>query len=211
MPLKWSLAQYLEIRWWKRYQRNLDDNYLEKKRTYWVKILDRAGMKVPSGLNILDVGCGPSGVYTILQANKVVGVDPLLNEYAKQIKFFSEEAFPYTTFVAKPFEDFQIEQCYDLVFCLNAINHFRDLHQSIKKLYDSVKPGGELLLGIDGHRHKFLKIIFSTIHMDLLHPMQYTLNEYLGFVKGVGFIVEDVVEYTRGGIFNYYLVRAKKQ
>ncbi len=210
MAFKWKLAQYLEIRWWKNYQKKLDDTYLDGKKDYWNRVLDACKLEVPKGKTILDVGCGPSGVYSILEGNEVEGVDPLIEKYTNEIKFFSPNTFPHVQFHTTPFEDFVAQKQYDEVFCLNAINHFRSLEESIKKLHEVLKPGGTMLVGIDGHRHAFLKKLFQTIHMDLLHPIQFSLDDYVQKFEQAGFVTKNKVTFTTGNIFNYYLVEFSK-
>lgn len=211
MSIKWSLAQFLEVRWWKNYQRSLNDDYIESKKEYWKKILSSSEMTIPHNKAILDVGCGPSGIYTILEKNKVDCVDSLIEKYEESIHFFSTKQYPNYSFHCVPFEDFEIKKEYDVVFCLNAINHFRDINSSVQKLYQSLKVGGELLVGIDGHRHTLLKKVFRTIHMDLLHPVQMSLGEYEELFQKQGFETIKTVEYTSGNIFNYYLLKLTKK
>ncbi len=210
MSKKWRLAQFLEIRWWKNYQKKLDENYLEGKKEYWYRVLKAVDMPLPQNENVLDVGCGPSGVYTILSNNQVVGVDPLLDKYEDEIKFFQKSNFPYAKFITSPFEDFLSDETYSTIFCLNAINHFRSLEDSIGRLSQLLQPGGKLLVGIDGHRHKFLKKIFQTVHVDLLHPVQYSLSEYVEKFEAAGLKSVKEVTFTTGNIFNYYLVEFTK-
>lgn len=211
MSLKWKLAQFLEVRWWKNYQRGLNNEYLGGKKEYWENILATSGMEKPGNKKVLDVGCGPSGIYTILENNQVDCVDPLIKKYEESIHFFSTKNYPEKSFFCTPFEDFELQKEYDVVFCLNAINHFRDINVSIEKLYQSLKVGGELLVGIDGHRHGFLKSIFRNIHMDLLHPVQMSLDEYENLFTKQGFETVKMVEYTTGNIFNYYLLKLVKK
>lgn len=210
MSFKWRLAQFLEVRWWKNYQRKLGGEYLEDKRNYWSKIIASSGMNLPQQKEILDVGCGPSGIYTLLEGNNVDAVDPLIEQYEENIRFFSVDKYSFVKFYPQPFEDFKADKKYDIVFCLNAINHFRDIDVSVQQLFKCLKPGGELLVGIDGHRHNFLKKLFQTIHMDLLHPVQMSLEDYKKLFKSHGFQEVKTVEYTRGNIFNYYLLKLTK-
>lgn len=210
MSLKWKLAQFLEVRWWKSYQKKLSGEYLSNKRDYWQKVIAASDIEKPENQQILDVGCGPSGIYTILEKNKVDAVDPLISKYEESIKFFSRSKYPDTQFFIQAFEDFDVKKEYDVVFCLNAINHFRDIEVSVEKLYKCLKKGGILLVGIDGHRHGFLKKLFQFIHMDLLHPVQMSLNDYKDLFLKQGFQTVKTVEYTRGNIFNYYLLKLTK-
>ena len=82
--LKWSLAQKLELIWWKRYlkKQNIKD-YLEWKKNYWSVFIDEIswGYSIKKCDRILDVGCGPAGIFTILPQKQTTALDPLLEKY----------------------------------------------------------------------------------------------------------------------------------
>ena len=89
--LRWKIAQWFELRWWKNYlQAKNEGEYLSWKRNYWKEILK----KVPEVLHyrtVCDLGCGPAGVFIALPQNRVTAVDPLVEEYERQIPFFQQQ------------------------------------------------------------------------------------------------------------------------
>ena len=121
---RWRLAQFLELRWWRRYLQQLNwPDYVEAKRVHWRKVLTQMELQLLSGERVLDAGCGPAGIFTILEAQKVDAIDPLLEAYEKKLPDFQLNQFPYVHFQAMMLEQLDQQEVYDHVFCLNAINH----------------------------------------------------------------------------------------
>ena len=61
---KWKLAQFLEIRWWRRYLSGKDEAaYREQKIDYWKRICAVLDIDVPPGSQVLEAGCGPAGIF----------------------------------------------------------------------------------------------------------------------------------------------------
>ena len=77
--LRWKIAQSAEIRWWQRYLKTqtrfrlfaMENRLLENFFTTNWQYLPKQMMKV------LDAGCGPAGIFTILKSQKVNAVSIL--------------------------------------------------------------------------------------------------------------------------------------
>lgn len=208
--LKWRLAQYLELRWWRGYLRHKSvSEYLEWKNNYWKDFLDKLEVHPAPGKTILDAGCGPAGIFIHFPENKVTAVDPLIDQYEAEIPHFEKDRYPNVRFHTGTLESFQPNQQYDYIFCINAINHVHDIKAAVQNLKKLLKPGGTLVLSIDAHNYSFLKWIFKLIPGDVLHPHQMDLEEYVKLVKGVGFRVKGKVRLKEGGVFGYWGVIAK--
>ena len=179
--LKWKVAQATEWRWWIKYLKTKDKaEYLEWKRGYWNSLLAKAGDVLPisPGSKILDAGSGPAGIFIVLEGHTVNAVDPLLDKYAATLSQFDKADYPYVTFHNLPLEDYNGEGNFDVVFCMNAINHVSDLPGSFDIIVEQTRPGGYLVVTIDAHNHSFFKHLFRLIPGDILHPHQYDLKEY---------------------------------
>jgi SAM-dependent methyltransferase len=210
---RWRLAQALEIRWWKKYlDPQLPEEYLAWKRAYWIGFLDKVGLPLPQGKRILDAGCGPAGIFTVLEKhNRVEALDPLLEQYERHLPHFSRERYPGVCFWTRPLEDFQIERPFDLVFCLNAINHVADLEECLSNLARCTAPdNGVLVLSIDVHRWSFLKWLFRCIPGDALHPHQHSLADYEHMLAEHGLSVEKRVLFKNEPIFGYWAVVCRR-
>lgn len=209
---RWRLAQFLELRWWQAYLRKLNwAEYVEAKRRHWRKVLTGLNLEVIGGEKVLEAGCGPAGIFTILQAQQVDAIDPLMLEYEHHLPDFSRDQFPYVHFQSMMLEHLNKTDAYDLVFCLNAINHVSDLQLAMRGLAQSLKPAGTMVISIDVHRHAFLKFIFRLIPGDVLHPQQDSLADYVFLLEKHGLQVEKTLLLKKGWIFNYVAIKAKKR
>jgi len=107
--LKWKIAQFAEIRWWKNYLKNQTvEDYLVYKKDYWVKFIDKipAQYRPNKGDNILDAGCGPAGVFIVMEEHQVTAVDPLLEQYESNLSHFSRARYPNTQFHTSTLEGY---------------------------------------------------------------------------------------------------------
>ena len=210
---KWNLAQNIELRWWKNYLQDKNPTeYLVWKKEYWNNLLAQINdLKFENGCEVLDCGCGPAGVFIILPEN--IGLDaedPLLNEYENNLPHFKKAMYPNVKFHALPFEDFTTEKKYDVVFCMNAINHVSDLDLCYDKLSSLLKPNGKLIITIDAHNHPFFKHLFRLIPGDVLHPHQFDLNDYEQLLTKRGLKILQTEKLKQEFFFNHYLQVAQK-
>ncbi|MCO6487447.1 MAG: class I SAM-dependent methyltransferase [Phaeodactylibacter sp.] len=207
MNLRWKAAQAAEIRWWRAYLRNKKpEAYLEQKAAYWRRVLEAAQYEPAAGTRVLDAGCGPAGIFIILEAQEVHAVDPLLGAYQADLPHFDPSRYPYVRFFAEPLESFDPPEPYDTIFCLNAINHVADLEKSLDVLAGALKPGGRLLLSVDVHKHGALKKLFRWVPGDVLHPQQYSLGDYQRMLRERGLEVERAVRLKEGRVFDFFLM-----
>ncbi|MBT8219054.1 MAG: class I SAM-dependent methyltransferase [Bacteroidia bacterium] len=212
MELKWKLAQAAEIRWWDKYLKSRDkEEYFQWKSAYWRNFLDELEYDMNSSEKvILDAGCGPAGIFSVLQDHKVHAVDPLLDEYESKLNQFQVSDFPHVHFHTTSLEQFKSTTQFDLAFCLNCINHVKSIPASLRSIYNALRPGGELVLTTDAHNHEFLKFIFQILPGDILHPHQYNIKEYRKFIVNAGFQVRRTRKIKSDNIFSYWLIQVYK-
>ena len=218
MNLRWKIAQAAEIRWWQRYLKNKNTgDYAVWKKNYWQKLLEEIGLSdlgqmqdlpLQNAQKILDAGCGPAGIFMVLTPqHHVTALDPLLDNYEKKLTHFKRSFFPAVKFVSQSLESFGTQkESFDVVFCLNAINHVSDLESAIDVLIKSTRTGGTLVVSIDAHRSRFLKHIFAALPGDILHPHQYTLEEYREMFLSRGCEEVSILLKKEEAIFNYYIL-----
>lgn len=209
--LRWRIAQFLEVKWWKRYLSDKEPAaYLQWKKDYWNALLQElTALPLSAGNKILDAGCGPAGVFIALDAYEVKAIDPLLHQY-KELSHFQPDQYPTVVFETLAIEQLKEKSVYDVVFCLNAINHVSDIALAYHQLCDAVKKDGYLVVSIDAHRSNVLKSIFKALPGDVLHPHQYNLQEYEEFLTERGFKIVQTLLKTPGNIFDYYVQVAQK-
>jgi 2-polyprenyl-3-methyl-5-hydroxy-6-metoxy-1,4-benzoquinol methylase len=208
--IRWKIAQAAELKWWQNYLKNKDTKtYLEWKKSYWIEFLRKCAICLPKNTNCLDAGCGPAGIFIILENNTVDACDPLIDKY-EGLDVFDKTAYVNVNFLKSSIENFNIEKQYDYIFCLNAINHVADLKNSISKLSELLNEKGTLLLSTDVHRHKFLKAIFRLLPGDILHPQQHSLKDYRKMIAEKNLEITAEILIKRTTIFDYYAFVLKK-
>jgi len=231
MSLRWKIAQWFELRWWKNYLSSKDkEKYLIWKKNYWKEILLKVAeiVELDSSKSICDFGCGPAGSFIAISQNKITAIDPLIYEYEKRTSFFRNSDYPNTTFVRSTIEDFvpESQTCqvssrnlrtwqvsphkYDLVFCMNAINHIQHIELGFDKMKEVCADGGSIIITVDAHNFKLLKYLFHLIPWDILHPHQYTLKEYQFFLEKNGWHIVKSKLLKKGLLFDHYLLAANK-
>ncbi len=208
---RWRLAQRLELAWWRRYLRRYDaGQYLQAKKAYWQRVLSVANVALAPGERVLDAGCGPAGIFIALTQQQVDAVDPLLARYEQHLPLFRPADYPHVRFWPQVLEDFCPPTPYRHVFCLNAVNHMRDIRRSMQVLADALAPGGVLILSTDAHRYSWCCWLFRLLPGDVLHPHQYTDAEYAQMLETQGLRIERREILKSELIFAHYLYVARK-
>ncbi len=211
MNLRWKIAQAVEIKWWKNYLKDKNkQEYLSWKQNYWQQFLEKTALKPEANARVLDAGCGPAGIFIILTQQDVTAIDPLLDRYAETLPQFNMADYPTVDFRQTSLEDFESEQGYDYIFCLNAINHVADINVAMDHLISVLKPGGKIVLSIDAHNHAWLKRLFRWLPGDILHPHQYDLEEYRAMLMKRGCEINSSFLQKKEWIFNYHVMVATK-
>jgi 2-polyprenyl-3-methyl-5-hydroxy-6-metoxy-1,4-benzoquinol methylase len=210
---KWKLAQKVELLWWNAYlEKKSVREYKEWKQNYWRNLfLKLEFFDLEKNADILDCGCGPAGVFIALAENfKIDAIDPLLLSYERNLLHFNRSDYPNANFYSESLEDFQHSKLYDVIFCMNAINHVNDIKKCYDKLNAMLKPNGHLVISIDAHNYTFYKFVFKKIPSDILHPHQYSLIDYKELLEKRDFKIVKTELIKSGYFFNHYLQVAKK-
>jgi 2-polyprenyl-6-hydroxyphenyl methylase/3-demethylubiquinone-9 3-methyltransferase len=113
--------------------------------------------------------------------------------------------YPNVTFKNQSIEQLDEHEKYDVIFCLNAINHVEDIALAYRKLAQALKPNGIIIVSTDAHRNSFLHKIFKIIPGDVLHPHQYNLKEYEKFLAQNNIKLFPSILIKKEFIFDYYL------
>lgn len=211
--LKWKFAQKMEFKWWQNYlHKKHKGEYIQYKKNYWQSLIDRLPKSIFSIQKqvILDAGCGPSGIYMVLDKHDITAIDPLLGQY-KKLPVFNPTEYPWTKFIESPIELISEKKKYDTIFCLNAINHVNDINLCCQKLSDAIKDNGFLVMSVDAHRHSALKKIFQWLPGDILHPIQLNIQEYQQLLNDVDFEIIENILFKKENIFNYQILVAQKK
>jgi len=213
--LRWKIAQWWELWWWKKYLRSREKSaYIAWKQSYWERLIEKTGVQDTwlSADAVLDIGCGPFGLALVHEAIKkpLIAIDPLIVEYEKALPHFDKRDYSCTTFIESTMEQYETDQLFDFIFCLNAINHVEHIDLSFKKLSKLSASGATLVLGVDAHNFSFFKYLFRWIPGDILHPHQYDLREYERMLEGSGFKILSGYQIKKEFFFTYQVVVAER-
>ncbi len=218
-PIRWRIAQHFEQYWWRRYLHGKDwPTYHKWKCEYWNKLLDSATNVVPelatlledTTLPILDAGCGPAGIFMVLDSHPVTAIDPLLETYEHWLDHFTPALFPWTDFRNIPLEQFKAREPFELVFCMNALNHVADIELATQKLVAATATNGLIVMTLDAHNYDIIQKLFSAVPGDILHPHQYTLNGYIRLFNSHGLELQGNHTIQEGRLFGHELMMFKK-
>ncbi|MBP7184430.1 MAG: class I SAM-dependent methyltransferase, partial [Saprospiraceae bacterium] len=187
------------------------DEYLRWKRDYWLNFLTEHNINLRPFEQILDAGCGPAGIFTVLDEQLVEAIDPLVQEFDAKLDHFTASDYPYVQFYSYAIEQLNFKDRYDTIFCLNAINHVNNLKLCLNNLFAALKNGGRIFITVDAHKSNFLKKLFQTLPGDILHPQQFSINDYNNFFQQAGFtdIYSKSIKHDR--IFNYHFFELHKK
>lgn len=203
MRIRWKIAQFFEFHWWKSYFKNKQkDAYLNWKKTYWTNFITKINVIPGAKASCLDAGCGPAGIFTILDNQIIDAVDPLIEKY-EALEFFDKKNYPHTFFINNHLENFNTGKKYDYIFCINAINHVADIKKCMINLHQHMHKNSTLVISTDYHKFQILKHIFKLIPGDILHPVQGDLNYFKNIFQINDLRIENLLCEQQNAIFDY--------
>lgn len=211
--IRWKIAQWFEKKWWNNYLKNKNaKEYLNWKKKYWKSFLEDISVSFKADENILDIGCGPAGTFILSNvetSSNWSAIDPLLNNYIN-LSVFDKKNHQNVSFINKSFENFETRTKFDTIFCINAINHFKNIEENLNKLHFLLSENSNLIISIDTHNYKPLKWFFYLFPLDILHPHQYTETEYEKMFLENDFKIIKKKLSKKEIVFSYYVYVLKK-
>lgn len=161
----------------------------ERRTSEWNRHLARLGLSLDSfgGREVLDVGCGPTGLVYFLDATRRVGLDALADQYEQwnghwgdpiELVHSDAEEMPFGT------------ASFDAVFCVNCLDHTRNPTQVLRELARVARPGAVLVLHVDidsplRRLHKRVRP-----HAGAMHPHSITYGWLRNNLVLAGFEIE---------------------
>lgn len=139
----------------------------------------------------------------VLEKHQVTAIDPLLDTYGHWLEHFKPASYPWATFRNLPLELFKTREPFDVVFCMNALNHVADIHLATEKLVAATKPSGWIVMTLDAHNYPAMQKLFEIVPGDILHPHQYTLEGYLQLFNLHGLQLQGNLNLRPGRLFKH--------
>ena len=145
----------------------------------------------PRALEILDMGCGPGGnILTLGEFGRVTGLD--ISEDA--LRFARDRGFKELIrgdARRLPFSD----NFFDLVSCLDALEHIDDDAVAIREAFRVLKPGGIFLATVPAHPWLW------SVHDEALHHLRrYTTADLTQKIIRAGFTVREQSHFILSGV-----------
>lgn len=155
---------------------------------------------------ILDIGCGTGSVDFYLASNhhQVTGIDiskraiDACKQNAKKLGLVKE-----TTFVQTTVENFRTRKKFDIVICLEVIEHLSNDKKALKKIHALLKKGGLLIMSTPSVNAPLYRIGFlDKFDKRVGHLRRYSMTSITRKVTNAGFkIVES--HKTEGIVRNF--------
>jgi 2-polyprenyl-6-hydroxyphenyl methylase/3-demethylubiquinone-9 3-methyltransferase len=150
-----------------------------------MKYVERAALCGWSGKTILDVGCG-GGILSEAMARagaEVLGIDlaPAVVEVAGLHALEAKIAVAYRVISA---EELAVErpQSFDLITCMEMLEHVPDPAASLVALSNLVRPGGDIVVStLNRHPQAFVVAIIGAEYLARVLPRG--THEYLKFIR----------------------------
>jgi len=186
---RWRVAQKHEKEFWSRFWREkLQKNEVIIKGYYRLHYeIIRRFYLVKNG-DVLEIGGGALPFIKYCFDGKAILLDPLMDYYksnfcipnVQTIKAIGEDMpFPINSF--------------DLVICMNTLDHVRDPHNFLLEVNNVLKEGGILYLTVNCYDppSKYYRLFkeFLRFFEDKQHPYVFTLKEVGELLEGARFNV----------------------
>ncbi len=127
---------------------------------------------------ICEIGCGASAyIFTIKNAKKKIGVDPLMDYYIEKKKIKNTD--PTLKLINSPAESMgmvQSDSC-DFVFALNMLDHVQYPRKVINECYRILKMDGILYIECNLVSKLLYPIRKFLKYIDIPHPHHFIIND----------------------------------
>lgn len=187
---RWKAAQNAERKHFYKYAHSRKDIKPLTEGQFFSQYFT-LGSEFFNSKSILEVGCSPAAaIHSLKEARFRVGIDPLTNEWGhflpRNNTHYIQGKGEYLPFTSETF---------DLVLCLNTLDHVQSPIATLKEIYRVLKRGGNLLLYLQ--TFSTLKIIRRGLGLiDRPHPHHFSDSSVFCMLQELGYSI-DYHQYRR--------------
>lgn len=170
---------------------------------------------------ILDAGCGP-GIFTFeiarrLPQSQVVGMDVDATLVDKNTYIVKKTGLKNCCFQNIDINTMPLDSQYDLILCVDNLEHIEDDQKALKNFYCALQYGGDLLLHVPAYWRRWLFFRWA-VNFDVDGHVRpgYPKEEIKEKIELAGFKIK-VIYYTYGWLetvtnnISYLITRARMQ
>jgi len=177
---RWTLAQDSERKFWREHNSELPafEMELESLKSNKIETYKK---------KILEIGSGATGIVNVIKGDRYA-IDPLLDLFEKKFNLSKDIKYFKGKGEELPFEN----EFFNIVFCINALDHADNPLKVIKETNRCLKKGGIFFLTLNCYSLKivFIKRLLERIGAgDIFHPHSYTPKEIKNMLIMQGFDV----------------------
>ena len=196
MKKRWLTAQQSEKNFW---EESFADEPAFRKMCLsfyplYNNILERNNIDT-NDMNVLDIGSGPYGFVSVIDAKRKVAIDPLMNYFVTKVpeEFYLKNNLNLVDGVGENL-DIMPSKSFDLVCCLNTLDHAEDPRKVMSEANRVLKSDGYLLLSVNHYAwpialYRWLLEMYGL--GDRNHPNTYHLNDITNLIYKYNFKVID--------------------
>ncbi|MFH1452225.1 MAG: class I SAM-dependent methyltransferase [archaeon] len=185
---RWKKAQIAEKQFWNNPK---EDISVHKNPNYpsYLKILENHKIETKGKTN-LDIGCGAFGIVDMING-KNYAIDPLMNHFVSKFKLKSKVKRIQSKGENLPF----LDNYFDIIFCINALDHTDKPHDVLDESRRCLKTGGTYFLVLNCYSFPvvFIKKLSEKIGAgDIYHPYSYNIEDVGKLLNKHGFKIIEI-------------------
>ena len=156
--------------------------WVEVRRDTWTRLMDyltREGL-INSPKRTMDIGGKGTTIFLALRDGERYAVDPVYRDLFQVHPFLRElKEYQGVNFLAAAVEDTTIDQPFDTIFCINALDHVAEVDAIIAKMEELLAPSGTLVLVVDCYADRAVRNLIRWFDVDLPHPHHFLAEDIL--------------------------------
>ena len=185
---RWEQAQNSERSFWE--ESFADEPAFQKMCLSFYPVykafLDKNNI-VTDDMEVIDIGSGPYGFVSVIKAKRKVAIDPLMDYFITKvpIDFYRNNNLNLVNGVGENL-DIMPSKSYDLVCCLNTLDHAGLPTRVMYEANRVLKPEGYLLLSVNHYAWTIVlyrRLLESIGCGDRNHPITYHISDITKMIQ----------------------------